>query len=64
MTLSSKPPTNAVDVILNTNITSGSACLKLGSQFLWVSEAGDLRITTDGESPSSDTGGVTVGGQT
>lgn len=63
MTSIGDDPTNAVQVLRNNSITSGSYVLQLGDCYLWVDATGDLRIETSGTQPSSDTGGVVVGSQ-
>lgn len=61
MTLSSQPPTNFIQVLPNTAITSGGATLLLGSSYIWVDATGDMRISLT--SPDADTSGAVVGSQ-
>ena len=66
MTLTSKPPTNFIDVVKNDAITSGGAVLKIGSGYIWIDATGDLRILSTGtgsKNPSSDLSGAVVGAQ-
>ena len=61
MTFSSQPPTNAIQSILNENVT-GRVVLKLGDTYLWTDTNGVLRIS--GGNAAGDTEGTVVGAQT
>ena len=62
MTLTAQPPTNFIEVIPVSTITSGAAALRIGSSYIWVDAAGDLRIS--GAIPTGDLNGTVVGNQT
>ena len=59
MSVSSQPPTNAVEVI---KLADGGACLKLGAGYLTVDADAKLRIS--GSLPAAINSGDVVGDQT
>ena len=61
MTLNSKPPTNFIDVIPNSKMVSGGAVVKIGTNFLWFSSTGALRVACGTAAGEPNTLGDTSG---
>ena len=68
MGIESETPTNFMQIIPNSNMTSGAAVLQLGGHYLWVDGGNNLRIFSGGVSSElanslEENSGAVVGDQ-